>query len=155
MKFMNYQDKMNEIRTMKDIPQKEMAKILKISPYTYSHYETQDHIIPLKHLNNFCNYFKVSIDYTLNLTQIKNYEIINKEIDLLKSGKRLKELRQSKKLTQEEMAEQLNIARTMLTEYENGHFPISTHILYTICEKYNLSADYLLGKTDTPKYLIK
>ena len=89
---MNYKDKMNEIRTSKDISQKEIAKVLAISPFTYSHYETQDAIIPIKHLNTFCNYFDVSIDYFFNLTDKIKYSPSNKEINLTLSGKRLKEI---------------------------------------------------------------
>ncbi len=151
MIHMNYKDKMNEIRTSKDISQKEIAKVLAISPFTYSHYETQDAIIPIKHLNTFCNYFDVSIDYFFNLTDKIKYSPSNKEINLTLSGKRLKEIRKENKLTQEKLSKILNVARTIITEYEKGNFPIATHSLYTICKKYNISADYLLGKIDNPK----
>ena len=150
---MNYKDKMNEIRTSQDISQKQIAEILKISPYTYSHYETQDTIIPIKHLNTFCNYFNTSLDYFLELTNIKKYDNANQNIDLKLSGTRLKEIRKENKLTQEKLAQILNVARTIITEYEKGNFPIATHSLYTICTKYKISADYLLGKTNFPKYL--
>ena len=36
---------------------------------------------------------------------------------------------------------------------EKGKYLISIPFLYTICKKYNISADYLLGKIDNPKYL--
>ena len=60
---MNYKDKMSDIRIGQNISQKEMAKILNISPFTYSHYETQDATIPIKHLIAFCDYLNISIDY--------------------------------------------------------------------------------------------
>ena len=42
---------------------------------------------------------------------------------------------------------------SMSDPYEKGKTLILTSFLYTICKKYNISADYLLGKIDEPKYL--
>ena len=56
-------------------------------------------------------------------------------------------------LTQDKLAQKLNIARTIISKYEKGEFLIATHTLYTICKKYHISADYLLGRIDNPKYL--
>ncbi len=150
---MNYKERMNEIRTINDISQKEIAKVLGISAYTYSHYETADTIIPLKHLIACCDYFKVSVDYILNLTNQKKYANSNKEYNLIVSGNRLKAFRKENKITQNTLAKKINIARSMLSEYEKGHYLISIHCLYSICKKYNISADYLLGRIDSPIYL--
>ena len=43
----------------------------------------------------------------------------------------------------------------MLAKYEKGKYIIATTYLYQICKRYNISADYLLGKIDSPKYLNK
>ena len=74
---------------------------------------------------------------------------INKEI--LK--KRIKDLRIENNLTQKELANILNIDSSTISKYEHGINVIATPFLYTICKKYNISADYLLGKIDNPKYL--
>lgn len=42
----------------------------------------------------------------------------------------------------------LNMARSALANYERGRNIIATPFLYTICTKYKVSADYLLGKID-------
>ena len=149
---MDYKYKMKEIRTSKNISQKEIANILKISPITYSHYETQDATIPIKHLIVFCNYFNVSIDYFLGLTNINNNINWNKEINLILCGKRLKNLRKEQNLTQSKLAKNLNTTQSVIADYERGRYIIATPFLYTICKKYNISADYLLGRIDTPKY---
>ena len=149
---MNYKERMNEIRTINDISQKELAKVLEISPYPYSHYETQDTTIPLKHLIAFCDYFKISVDYILNLSNQKEYSNFSKGYNLKISGQRLKEFRKENKITQNVLAKKINIARSMLSEYEKGNYLISIHCLYSICKKYNISADYLLGRIDKPIY---
>ena len=45
------------------------------------------------------------------------------------------------------------MARSALANYERGRNVIATSFLYTICTRYNISADYLLGKINNPKYL--
>ncbi len=125
-----------------------LAEYLNISPYTYSHYETQDTIIPLKHLIKFCDFFNTSIDYIFKFTNNFTYKNINKKINLKESGKRLKEFRKELNLSQLELANNLNVARTLITEYELGNFLISINVLYTLCNKYKISADYLLGRID-------
>lgn len=145
---MNYGEKMKEIRMESNILQKEIAKVLNLSVYTYSHYETKDTIIPINHLISFCDYLNVSLDYILDLNKNKTYKNYIKGIDNLKTGTRLKEFRKKNKLTQEKLAELLNTNQSVIANYERGRNIIATPFLYAICKKYNVSADYLLGKID-------
>ncbi len=69
------------------------------------------------------------------------------------SSKRFKEFRKEHKLTQGKLGKDLNASPAIITYHENKRTTIATPFLYDICKKYNISADYLLGKTDTPKYL--
>ena len=56
------------IREKKELSQREVAKILHVSKSTYARWETGEQVIPLNHLNDFCKYFKVTVDYVLNLS---------------------------------------------------------------------------------------
>lgn len=154
VKIMNYGQKMKEIRQENHLTQNDIAKLLSIARSTYKQYEKQYDIIPISHLNIFCNSFKISIDYILSLTNVFNYSKSKQVIDLKTSGLRIKELRKEHNLTQAKLAAKLNIANTMLCEYEKGHYPISTASLYTLAKLFNVSCDYLLGKTNI-KYLTK
>ena len=58
--------------------------------------------------------------------------------------------RKSQKLTQVKLASILNTVQPVIANYEKGKNLIATPFLYTICKKYNISADYLLGKIDEP-----
>ena len=60
----------------------------------------------------------------------------------------MKSFRKEYKLTQEKLAEELNMARSAIANYERGRTIIATPFLYTIASKYHISADYLLGKID-------
>ena len=144
-------ERIKEIRTANNLKQEDMAKILNISRSTYSMWESNNDIFPIKRLITFCDYFNVSLDYICNLTDKKQYKNSKKGIDTILSGQRLKELRKSNNLTQVNLAQDLNIAPTIIVEYEHGKYIVSIHVLYALCKKYNISADYLLGKTNNPK----
>ena len=149
---MLYNKRLEYLRERNGLTQERISSYINLDSGTYSHYEKEELLMPIKHLNTLAEHFNVSIDYLFEFTNINNYKKsnnINKEV----SGKRLKEFRKEKNLTQEKLAKILNISRTTITEYERGTNIIATPFLYTICKKYNISADYLLGKTDSPKYL--
>ncbi len=150
---MNYGKQLEILREREGLSKTNMAKYLNIDISLYVKYEKEKQTIPIKHLNVICNYFNVSFDYIFGFTNKKMYNNYLTDIDLIKSGIKLKEIRKEKMLTQIQLAKQLNIAKSMIGAYEHGDFLISTHALYAICKKYNISADYLLGKVDSPKYL--
>lgn len=60
---------------------------------------------------------------------------------------RLKQLRQEKKLTQEELADKLNIGRSALAMYELGKRIPKYKTIDTFADFFNVSVDYLRGKT--------
>lgn len=64
--------------------------------------------------------------------------------------KRLRELREEKKLTQKELAAILNVTRSSIGQYENGEVDLSTDLLYKYAEFFNVTTDYLLGKSNSP-----
>lgn len=145
---MIYNKRLIELREKNELKQYDIANILNIYKGLYNQYETEYAIMPIKHLNNLCNYFNVSFDYLFGLTNKLNYKENINEIDCLKSGNRIKEFRKENKITQERLASELNMARSALANYERGRTVIATPFLYTICKKYQISADYLLGKID-------
>ena len=150
---MNYGVILKDLRIKHKLTQQEVADILKIARQTYNHYEVQESIIPLKHLNELANYYQVSINYLLGLASYEKVTNLCKEINPILSGERLKQWRKEQKLTQVKLASILNTFHTVIVDYEHGKNLIATPFLYTICKKYNISADYLLGKLDKPKYL--
>ena len=63
-------------------------------------------------------------------------------------GERIKHLRISKKLTQDEVAQALNVKRETVTRWETGARDIKTEITILLSKYFNVSADYLLGLTE-------
>ena len=86
-------------------------------------------------------------------TKYKLKNILCKEINEELSQERLKAFRKNRKITQQKLAKILQTTHSVIGGYERGRNIIATPFLYTICQKYNLSADYLLGKIDEPQEL--
>mgnify|MGYP005767957015 CR=1 FL=1 len=138
--------RLKDIREKNDLKQKDMALILAVSRPNYTRWETKEKIIPLMRLNDFCNYFKINMDYVIGLS---NKPItINKKITLDKKaiGKNIKNFRITNKITQEELASKLGTTHSVISAYENGHTLILTAFLINLCTTYNLSADNLCNR---------
>jgi len=72
--------------------------------------------------------------------------IVNKEI----IGKRIKELRKSKKMTSVELANLLGITQGALSTVESGRRGISIEVAKKLSEIFKVSTDYLVGNVDDP-----
>ena len=67
--------------------------------------------------------------------------------------KRMRDLREDNDKTQKEIAEILNTSQTMYARYERGANELPIHHLLTLADYYNVSTDYLLGRTDNTNLL--
>ena len=61
---------------------------------------------------------------------------------------RLEDLRIDADKTQEEIAKVLNCRREVYRRYEKGIFEIPVWALIRLADYYNMSTDYILGRTD-------
>ena len=141
---MNFQ-KLIEIREDFNLKQKDIASVLGITQQSYSLWENGSKIIPLKHLNNLCNYYNLSMDYVIGITRTskstKKYKFSNEII-----GQRLKEFRKSNEITQTELANILNTTQSTISAYESGKTTLLTAFALEIVNKYNISLDWLCGR---------
>ena len=60
--------RIRDLREDRDLTQKEMAKVLNCSQQAYSNYELGQRDIPTDILIKLSNFYKVSVDYLLGLT---------------------------------------------------------------------------------------
>lgn len=67
--------------------------------------------------------------------------------------KRMRDLREDNDKTQQEIAEILKTSQTMYARYERGANELPIHHLIALADYYNVSTDYLLGRTDNTNIL--
>ena len=146
--------RIKELRIKNNLKQIDIAKLLNISFQTYSHYENMDRVIPILKLNLIANYYNVTLDYLVKLTDKKtNKNIINQNLDKSLIAKRIKELRTKNNLYQETLAMDVGTSKSFICEFEKGKKLLSLQYAYTICKKYNTSMDYLYGRSNINKII--
>ncbi|GGK32982.1 transcriptional regulator [Caldalkalibacillus thermarum] len=65
-------------------------------------------------------------------------------------AERLKKLRKNHDLTQQKLADHLGLKRPTYAKYETGENQPDPDTLKKIADFFNVSVDYLLGRTDDP-----
>ena len=64
---------------------------------------------------------------------------------------RLKELRKKKGISQLRLATDLNTTQNTISRYETGEREPGVAELIKIADYFNISVDYLIGRTENPK----
>ena len=129
-----------------DLTQEKMGEIVNTKKWSITKWENGKEIIPLPKLNIYSNYFNVSMDYLLKLSDKKksNFYCLNLNPEVI--GKNIKKVRKDNKLSQRTLANELGTTQSVIWGYEKGKFLILTAFAYQICLKYKVSMDWLCGK---------
>lgn len=69
--------------------------------------------------------------------------------------KRMRELREDNDFSQLKIAEYLGVAQTTYSQYERDVRPIPVEYVIALCKLYNVSADYMLGLSNSKQRHIK
>ena len=139
--------RLKDIREDSDINQEQMAKILGVPRSTYSMWELGISIIPLKTLCNYADYFNVSLDYALGLTNTNNKTKLIKGLNTKVLANNIKAIRKKNNLSQENIADLLKVTQSCIVKYEKDRVCISTENLYEFCKEFKISLNDICGKT--------
>lgn len=69
-------------------------------------------------------------------------------------SERLKWLRKSKGLNQEELGNLIGVTKQRISQTESGRHSLSIEVLIKLCDFYECSIDYVLGRTDAPTKIV-
>lgn len=64
---------------------------------------------------------------------------------------RLRDLRNKKDITQEEFGKKFNVIKQTVSSWENGNSRPDIDLAARIADYFEVTTDYLLGRTDNPK----
>lgn len=138
--------RIKDLRAKNNVSQNTIATYLDINQSTYSKFELNKATIPIEILNKLANYYHVSLDHLLKISDDLGSGIIWKDLDRKLVGENLKKLRKEKKLYQETLAQEIGTSHSLISEYESGKKLVSLTYGYAICKKYDISLDWLYGK---------
>ena len=65
--------------------------------------------------------------------------------------KNLRGIREDRDIKQKEIAEYLSISQNTYSQYETGVISLTAEVLIKLSDFYNVSIDYLLGRTNNPE----
>ena len=65
--------------------------------------------------------------------------------------RRIRDLREDRDMTQAQMGRILACSQRVYSNYERGDLDIPTAVLIRLAVYYDVSVDYLLGRTDNPR----
>lgn len=133
-------DILKKLRHESNLTQSELADRLNITRSALSLYELGKRTPDFNTLIKIADNFDVSIDFLLRRNE-KNNTL----------GSRIKVLRKEYNMTQTDLANKLNITKSNISKYENNIVDPSLEILKTMSDIFDVSVDYLLGKTNIRK----
>lgn len=133
-----------------EMTQKELGYVFGVSQSTVAGWENAIDVIPFNKLIRFCSLYNYSLDFICGFTR-KNIEYGSFKTDKLKIGINLKLLREKLNLTQQQIADDCGFFKSTYSNYEVGRYLINTMTIYSICKTYNISMDYLIGRTKNMK----
>ena len=122
--------------------QGDLAKVLFVNQTAVSQWERGATLPSSQMLLKLSELYGESVDYLLGRTEERSPR------SLTWSMNRLKELRKDRKETQEDIANMLGVDRTTYSKYESGASEPSFEILLKLSQIFNVSTDYLLGRTE-------
>lgn len=67
---------------------------------------------------------------------------------------RIRELRDDKNMTQNDLAAAMNCTKVTISRYETGQHEIDSATINRLCDIFDCTADYLLCRSDNPSPLI-
>lgn len=140
------------LREYHGLTQKEVANAIGIGYSTYCMFENESLSIPTYRIIQLSNFYKINIDYLIKLTDKMINVSKNEKVNKSKIAQRLKSIRLELNLTLREYAKTLSISHTTYYSYEIGKSLISLSTLLKICKTFEISADFILGKSNI-KYL--
>ena len=129
-----------------EMTQEELGYVFGVSKNTVSGWENAHDTMPFNKLIKFCNMYDYSLDFVCGLIR-KNIKYGKFKTDKVKISKKLKELRTKLNLSQQSLADNCNFSQATYSTYETGKYLINTITIYTICKTYNVSMDWLVGRT--------
>jgi len=142
------ENRLEDLKDEKNLKSKELAKIFGVHESTYSEWEHNKIPIPTKRLLQIAEFYNISIDYMLKLSNERKNIPGNVELNLEKIGHILKDIRLEMNISLRSLGKILNISFSSLGSYERGEHLIQSETLITLCKISNYSIDYILGRSN-------
>lgn len=134
------------------------ARIFGVARVSYLHWEQGKTEPTISSILRICKFYNVSCDYLLGIESKARNALADKQnfmsafcyTNYMKEdfGKRLKALRTERGLTIRAAAAVFHVAHTSYQRWEQGKTEPSIDTICAICDYFDVSSDYLLGRAE-------
>ena len=138
---------LQKLREEKKLTLSDIADELKVTLKTYSLYEQGLWPMPLEELNHLSNYYKISLNALLGLTNREYYYNTEKKIDYKYLRFSLRYVRRMNRVPIYLLAKEFHMAHNTIIKYEKGLAIPNLNYIYLFCKRFKVSCDYICGKT--------
>lgn len=148
---MNIANRIRQLRTENCMTQRNLADKLGLTPKMISFYENGERTPPIDILLKLVKIFDVKSDYILGISDDRHPEEAyewrySKSTNRL--GNILANFREKKKITQNNMAEQLSLSCKMYVDIETGTYSPNMNQIKKLAKITGYDIDYLIGAKD-------
>ena len=139
-------NKVKEIRNELELSQEDIAKVLNVKRGTYASWECGSDVIPTRQIYKLAEYFKLSIDYLLEISNQGHMVYHGSDINLSDVGNNIYNIRKRNNLSQKSFADSIGINQSTLWAYEKGKTLITLSSLISLAKVYNVTIDSILNR---------
>lgn len=139
-------EKLKELRDYEAKTQKETATLLDVERATYAGWECGKDIIPLLKLNDLANFYQVTLDYLVGLTETQEKRTKKIDIDPTALSDNIKMIRLSHHLSQKDFGASINTSQSNIHKYEHGKSLITTMYALELAKNYDYKLDEIIQK---------
>jgi len=139
-----------ELRNIKGFSQQKFSEILGIGRSFLSEIESQKTLPGQKLFSSLCKLMDININWVLTGEGSMYIENKPQKIeDGLTTGERLKKIRKTLKLTQDEFAKKIYSTHGFVSSVENSRFTMGAEFLYELNRQFNVNINWLLAGVGT------
>ncbi len=133
-----------------NVSQSQLAKETGLANSEISYWENGERTPNARVIIILSRYFQVTTDYLLKVNE-DNTSVYRSDdycADMTLLNKRLKDLRIKNKLSQSELAKNVNISQPAINYWELGKRTPNANAIITLANYFGVTTDYLLGESD-------
>ncbi len=142
---LSFQKRFNSILEDSDYTRNELAKLIPLSQSTLSNALTYGIIPSTKTLVKISDFFDISINFLLGKTDVEDFD---KSSSPANFQSRFESLCSEKEVTHYKVASDCLFDKSNISRWISKGFLPELEILELLCDYFNVSIDYILGRTD-------
>ncbi len=140
-------DRLRSLREGQGLTRGDLSEMINVPLDDYCLWEDGKENMPLLTLIKISDFYGVSVDYLLGISDMLNYDDGKEEYDKLDLAYNLRKLRKQIKFTHDRLARKFKVDKETIIRYETANEAPTLDFVLFYADKCGMSVDYMLGRT--------